>query len=226
MDNFIRPDIFNDNVQAFFTDRIIGADTKKLSLILSIKEDDIFLPRQKHTDVVHIIESDRNPKIADAVVTKRKGILIGVQVADCVPILLFDRGRSVAGAVHAGWRGTAAQIIKKTVQAMCESFSSRAEDICVALGPRIRQCCYYVGKEVVEAVHRTTGDGNYYREEDDGRCVLDLSSANMLQIMSMGIPEKNIWISDECTSCIPDRYYSYRVSKVYNGSQGGFIGIL
>ena len=69
----------------------MGADIKKISNILSIKKEDIFLPIQRHTDKVLVVESDLESKIADAVVTKREGILIGVQVADCVPILLFDR---------------------------------------------------------------------------------------------------------------------------------------
>ena len=226
MDNFVRPDIFNENVQAFFTDRIIGADKKKLGKVLSIKEEDIFLPSQKHTDIVHTIDFDLKPKTADAVVTDRKGILIGVQVADCVPILIFDGRRSIAGAVHAGWRGTAAQIIKKTIFAMRECFSSRPEDLLIALGPSIRQCCYLVGKEVVDAVQEAAGDGNCYRVANDGKYLLDLSYANVLQMMSLGVSEKNIWVSDDCTSCLRDKYYSYRVSKVYNGSQGGFIGIL
>ncbi|MEW6068602.1 MAG: peptidoglycan editing factor PgeF [Nitrospirota bacterium] len=226
MDRLIRPDIFNGYVNAFFTDKSLGVDIDKISKILPIKKEDIFLPVQKHTDKVLVIDSVLNPDVADAVITRRKGILIGVQVADCVPILLFDKKKSVAGAVHAGWRGTAAQIIKKTIKLMIEDFNSAPEDILIAMGPSIRGNCYTVDDDVRDAVCRVTGNGEYYIRRSDGKYSIDLSSANMIQAISMGIPEKNIWRSKDCTYCNPNKYYSYRYSKAYNGSQGGFIGIL
>ncbi len=226
MDKFILPEIFSNGVKAFFTRKSPGTDIKKISSILSIKKEDIYFPIQRHTDKVLVVESDLEPKIADAVVTKREGILIAVQVADCVPVLLFDRGKFVIGAVHAGWRGTAAQILKKTIKSMVEHFGSLPEDIAVALGPSIRWNCYRVDSEVKNAICTATGDGrNYVEKNDDGYCV-DLSSANVLQALSMGVPEENIWSSHDCTYCSPDEYYSYRYAKGITGSQGGFIGIL
>jgi YfiH family protein len=214
-----------NGVKAFFTSKSLGADINKISNILSIKKEDIFLPIQRHTDKVLVLESDLESKVADAVVTKRKGILIGVQVADCVPILLFDRKKSIIGSVHAGWRGTAAQIVKKTIKLMVEDFNSSPDDIIIAIGPSIRWNCYYVGYEVKDAVCKATGNGKYHVEKTDGRYCIDLSSANMLQALSMNIPGKNIWSSNECTYCNPDKYYSYRYSNGCVGRQGGFIGI-
>jgi len=225
MDKFILPKIFSNGVKAFFTRKTLGADIKKICNILSIKKEDIYFPIQKHTDRILVIESDLEPRTADAVVTKREGILIGVQVADCVPILLFDRRRSIIGAVHAGWRGTAAQIIKKTIKSMVERFGSSPDDIAVALGPSIRWSCYSVDYEVKDAICKATGYGNYYIEKSEGVCCVDLSSANVIQAMSMGIREENLWSSDECTYCNPEKFYSYRYSKGHNGRQGGFIGI-
>ena len=224
MDRLICPDIFDGHVKAFFTSKSLGAEINKISNILSIKKEDIFLPIQRHTDKVLVIESDLESKVADAIVTKRKGILIGVQVADCVPVLLFDRKKSIIGSVHAGWRGTAAQIVKKTIKLMVEDFNSSPDDIIIAFGPSIRWNCYYVGYEVKDAVCKATGNGKYHVKTDGGYCI-DLSSANMLQALSMSIPEKNIWSSNECTYCNPDKYYSYRYSNGCAGRQGGFIGI-
>lgn len=239
MDRLVCPDIFDghvnpvrkpgqgffpNGVRAFFTSKSLGAEINKISNILSIKKEDIFLPIQRHTDKVLVIESDLESKVADAVVTKRKGILIGVQVADCVPVLLFDRKKSIIGSVHAGWRGTAAQIVKKTIKLMVEDFNSSPDDIIIAFGPSIRWNCYYVGYEVKDAVCKATGNGKYHVKTDGGYCI-DLSSANMLQALSMSIPEKNIWSSNECTYCNPDKYYSYRYSNGCAGRQGGFIGI-
>ena len=225
MNNLICPDNFN-GVRAFFTMRSLGSDISRISNILSIEEDDIFFPVQRHTDNILVIGSDLKPAIADAVVTDRKRLLLGVKVADCVPILLFDRKRAIIGAVHAGWRGTAAQIIRKTIRLMMEDFGSSPLDIAVALGPSIRKKCYHVDREVKEAVCYATGEGDYYTEDINGKYCIDLSTANILQVQSLGVPVENIWSSDECTFCNPEKYYSFRYRKDGNGRQGGFIGIL
>jgi YfiH family protein len=224
MDRLIWPDIFDGAVKAFFTRKSVGADIKKISSILSIEQENVFLPVQKHTDNIWVLHSDLKPRIADAVITQRKGVLIGIQVADCVPLLLFDRRRFVVGAVHAGWRGTASEITKKTITLMGERFGSSTEDIRIALGPSIRGECYDVGSEVKDAVYRATGEGGYYTHSN-GKCYIDLCSANILQAMSAGIPEENIWCSVECTYCSPHDFHSYRYRKNYSGRQGGFIGI-
>jgi YfiH family protein len=224
MDQLIKPEIFNGKVKAFFTRKSPGADIGKISNLLSISEKDIYLPVQKHTDQVLVLRSDLAPVTADAVVTQRRGILLGVTVADCVPILLYDRRKSAVGAVHAGWRGTASQIMKKTVRIMVELFDSAPGDIIVAIGPSIRWQCYDVGVEVKEAVCEATGEGKYCMS-NKGKCFIDLSSANRTQALSSGIPAGNIWSSGECTRCNPDAFYSYRYSRRYAGGQGGFIGV-
>jgi len=226
MENLIYPDIFSSDVKAFFTTRVLGADTKKICRVLSIHEEDIFFLIQKHTSNVFVLETDVRPNVADAVITKRKGILIGVKVADCVPILLHDSRKSIIGSVHAGWRGTAAQIIKKTIIKMEECFLSSPRDITIALGPSIRENCYVVDKEVKDSICEATGEGGYFKKHADGKYRIDLASANVQQALSMGILKKHIWISDECTYCSPRTYYSYRYGKDSHGRQGGFIGIL
>jgi YfiH family protein len=226
MEHVLIPHIANHSVKAFFTLKTLGTETKTISEMTAIEENRIILPIQRHTDAVLVIEDSMLTDIADAVVTAKKNVMIGVQTADCVPILLFDKEKQVIGAVHAGWRGTAKGIVKKTVGVMKEQFRSSPQDIFVALGPSIRWNCYCVGPEVKEAVSQETGTGDYYRKNGSGTYALDLSSANITQIMSLGIPESNIWISDECTFCNPERYYSYRYSKSYEGNQGGFIGIV
>jgi len=224
MDTLIRPDIFDRDIKAFFTRKSLGADRDKISKILSIDADHIYLPIQNHTDIVWLLNSDRIPVTADAVITQVEGILIGVQVADCVPALLHDKKNSVVGAVHAGWKGTALQIMKKTILFIVEQFDSDPRNINVAFGPSIRGNCYTVGAEVKDAVLKATGPGDYVMPKN-GKFCIDLSSANILQALSTGIPEQNIWRSDECTYCNPSHFHSYRYHKDYAGRQGGFIGI-
>jgi len=226
MVKLIRPDIFISNVVAFFTDRELGADIKRISSMLSIKSEDIFLPIQRHTSRILVLESSMDSHVADAVITKKKGIFIGIQVADCVPILLHDSKHSVIGAVHAGWRGTASQVIKKTIKTMNKYFHSLPKDIKIALGPSIRRNCYVVDKTVKDMIIKATGKGRYYRRHANGKHWIDLSSANIHQALSIGVLKENIWVSDECTYCNHEKYYSYRYGKDSRGRQGGFIGIL
>ncbi|MEW6117978.1 MAG: peptidoglycan editing factor PgeF [Nitrospirota bacterium] len=220
------PPLFRgQHVQGFFTTKALNGDPKALAGFLNIDERDIYLPIQKHTDKIVIVDHDMEAKIADAVITGRKGIFIGVRVADCVPILLYDRKKRISGAVHAGWRGTAEEILKKTIALMMSRFYSSPEDILMAVGPSIKWCCYEVGHEVIEAVVKVNGEGAYYKTKGEKYCI-DLPSANLQQALSLGIPAANIWISDECTFCKPDRFYSYRFAKGSTGRQGGFIGIV
>jgi hypothetical protein len=224
MNRFIFPGIFDSSINAFFTKKSLGVNIVEICSTFSIEKNDVYLPIQRHTDKVQVVKENLDQMIADAVLTNRKGLLIGVKVADCVPILFSDTKKSVVGAVHAGWRGTASQIVKKTIKLMIEDFGSSPENIKLALGPSIRWSCYHVGHEVKEAIYESTRKGDYYLLRDGKYCV-DLSSANMYQAISMGIPEENIWVSHECTYCNPEEFYSYRYMKTLNGSQGGFIGI-
>lgn len=221
------PNITGPNLRAFFSTRLLSPDkpvTGALADVLDISENDIYMPMQKHTGTVHIVDDDLSPVVADAVITSRKNILIGVAVADCVPILLYDSAQRVAAAVHAGWRGTAQRIVVNTIERMNSAFSCSGKDISLAIGPCIRVCSYEVGEEVVSGVREATGEGDYYSIKE-GRHYIDLSSANMLQAVGAGIPPENIWQSDECTFCSPEKFYSYRYLNGCKGRQGGFIGM-
>ncbi|MCL4491461.1 MAG: peptidoglycan editing factor PgeF [Nitrospirae bacterium] len=224
--NIITPPVFNGfPVKGFFTTKAAGSDRNAVSKAFTLPPHNIYIPVQKHTDKIVIVEHDLDPKIADGVITGRKGILIGVQVADCAPILLYDARKRIAGAVHAGWRGTAAGILRNAVTVMEYRFRSSPADILIALGPGIRRCCYEVGYEVIEAVARATGEGDYW-DEKGGKYRIDLPAANAYQAVSSGVPPENIWTSGECTFCLPGKYYSYRFAKGSTGRQGGFIGIV
>jgi copper oxidase (laccase) domain-containing protein len=202
---------FSDT-KAFFTTRNIVVDNNKIDEVLAnkfnISKNKLYLPLQKHTNKVHVLESDIERVVADAVVTSRKNIFIGILVADCVPVLLYDRHRDVVAAV----------------QIMCRRFHSVPENISVAIGPSIRKCSYEVGWDVKSEVQRATGEGDYYFRKED-RYFIDISTANKLQALTAGILESNIWQSEECTFCNPQKYYSYRYDGAGGGRQGGFIGM-
>lgn len=208
---------------AFFTDRNAGIGTGPLSHLSGIPEEALYMPVQQHTDFVFVLEEFCRPETADAVVTAVRGILLGVRVADCVPILVYDREREIAGVVHAGWRGTAKGILGKTIKVMSDRFSSRVDDILIAFGPSIRGCCYDVNEDVLSAVEAVTGDGDYILRKGN-KGYINLAFANRVQALSMGVPEENLWMSEECTYCLPERFFSYRYSRT-GKRQGGFIGL-
>lgn len=189
----------------------------------------MYLPVQKHTDTVLVLEADLSPKIADAVVTNRKDLLIGIQVADCVPILLYDPVRRVVGAVHAGWRGTAAGILRNTVRVFTDRFSSDARDLLLAIGPSIKSCCYEVDPDVAQAVASASGtaeaEHRAYIRKKGAKYHVDLPLANRGQALAAGLKDEHIWIAPDCTFCNPSKYCSYRYAKGTTCRQGGFIGL-
>ncbi len=208
----------NQGIISFFTDK--NFDIRKFS-----EKYRLYLPIQKHTDRVTILKDDRNPEVADGVITNRRGVFLGVKVADCVPILLFDKVQSVISAVHAGWRGTAKGILKNAIDSMVENFQCNPKSILIAMGPSIRGCCYEVGYEVINALQMQTFSEEFIFYHNGKRHV-DLTIANKLQAISKGIMECNIWISSFCTYCNADNYASFRLEGKKAGRQYGIIGML
>lgn len=224
--NIIKPEIFDNNITAFFTSKPLGVEKNLIAKLLSIKEDNIVFPVQTHSDKVLIIENNYENIEADAIITQQKSILIGVKVADCVPILIYDKKNIIVGAVHAGWRGTAKKIVSKTIKTMIANFTSKPSNIFVALGPSIKGCCYNVGEDVFKELCEVTDNKFQYFKKINDKYYIDLSIINIMQLLNEGILFKNIWNSNDCTYCNPHRFFSYRYMKKYGGSQGGFIGII
>lgn len=211
------PAFTTSEVKAFFS--LKGFDLTEL-------KSPYFLALQKHTDIVYVLERPSNSEIiADAVVTNLIGIYIGVQTADCVPILLFDPIKKVVSAVHAGWRGTAKGILPKTISVMKEVFGCNSSDIIVSMGPAIKACCYEVGMEVVDALSKLLRDSQDFVRIKDGKTFVDLHKANTLQALNAGILPANIRVSNYCTYCRADILHSYRYCKSHAGRQYCMISL-
>src|ERR1019366_9575599 len=138
-------------------DRVrVAANRAKFAAALSAREMPLVTMRQFHSDVIYVAApaadaSNADAPRADALITRTPGLLLGVQTADCVPILLADTRHCVVAAVHAGWRGTLARIAMKALGRMRMEFGTRPRDVVAALGPAIGRCCYEVGPEVAQA---------------------------------------------------------------------------
>ncbi len=203
---------------------------------------------QFHSDgILHFETAPTEPARGDASVTKRAGLLLAVQTADCVPILLVDPKNRAVAAVHAGWRGTLARIVEKTIGRMQMQFGSKAEDLLAAIGPAIGGCCYEVGTEVAAAYSgqfanaaeffdelRTGDEPNPLQwmnmmppghQPPPKKVLLDLQKANRAQLEAAGVPAKNIFASDLCTACRRDLLFSYRKEGAESGRMMAVIGI-
>ena len=173
----------------------------------------VLRPRQVHGDVVALVpappaESEEAcAAAADIIMTAHSDVAVAVQAADCVPLLFEDPRSGAVAAAHAGWRGTAAGVARRTVHAMNENFGSRAEDLVVAIGPSIGPCCYEVGEELLAAFGP---DGRRWFFRLAGRWMLNLWSANRDQLVEAGVPREHVHVAELCTVNHPALFDSYR----------------
>ena len=165
------------------------------------------------------------PYEADGIVTAVPGLALICYTADCVPVLLCDEENGVIGAIHCGWRSSVADILGNAVGAMT-ALGAEPERICAAIGPAIGACCFEVGPEVIEAAEAYVGnlDGLYRRRAGQaGKYYLDLRGANAKRLKQLGVRPDRIAVSDECTVCSHEKYWSHRYTKGNRGAQGAVI---
>jgi YfiH family protein len=191
---------------------------------------DFVVADQTHSDNIHIVTAKETKgwkslesAIADcdALVTDQKGVMLGVLTADCVPVLMYDPVRGVVAAVHAGWKGTKAQITVKTVRKMQEVYGCDPSDIIAGIAPAIGPCCYEVGEEV--AKHFFDVSKGYMTKGE--KYMLNLPFINKTQLMGAGLKEEHIELSGICTACETARFFSYRKEQGCSGRFMSLIGI-
>ncbi len=158
---------------------------------------------------------------ADAAIATAPRLLLAIETADCLPVLLVDPDRRLAGAAHAGWRGTAAGVVRAAVLALVEAGSDPGR-LLAALGPAIGPCCYQVGDELRCAFG--SAGARFFRPGSGGRPFLDLRAANQAQLLDAGVVESHMFTVDECTACLTERYYSYRRDGAGAGRMISFVG--
>jgi len=160
---------------------------------------------------------------ADAMITASPEIAIGVETADCVPILLFDPVKPAVAAVHAGWRSTVKKIVQKTAHRMFEEFGSVPSRMIAAIGPAIGPECYEVDDRVMDPVMNAFSFWkDVVAERGNGRWSLDLHKANKLELLQIGLSERNVHTLGHCTSCRRDLFYSFRAE----GRTGRMLSVI
>lgn len=199
--------------------RTFGIIMERLITVRQNHGSDILVIDAPNDDFSHFLGIE-----ADAIVTNQPGVLIGVTVADCVPVLLYDPVKKVIAAVHAGWQGTALKIVEQTVQGMVRIFGSSPGDIKAAIGPCIGPCCYEVDQPVKDGFKNQDGVWDVLTEASgSGKWRLDLGLGNRLQLEGAGVPADAIQSAGICVSCNRDLFFSYRRDGGETGRQMGYI---
>lgn len=199
-----------------------------LAMQLGVDLDDLIMPRQTHSTRVAVIDErfrslDIDKQEAaldgvDALVTTLHGVVIGVNTADCAPLVLVEPEAGVIAVAHAGWRGTVGRIGEAVVKEMCRQ-GANAHLIQVAMGPSICKECFEVGDEVVEAF-KAAGfalDDIVNRNAVTGKAHIDLRMANRAVLMAAGVPADQIALSCHCSRCEHDRFFSARRLGINSG---------
>lgn len=185
---------------------------------LSIHPDRLAIPGQIHSATVRHASLPGEYPECDALVTEVAGVYLSVTVADCVPILLVDPPRHVAAAIHAGWRGTAARILERSLSVLVEQYGSSPRDILAYIGPCAGSCCYAVGQEVA------TQFEDRFISRVDGKWMLDLKESNHTQLLDAGLPPSNIEVSPFCTISEAGLFHSFRREGARSGRMMAVIG--
>ena len=235
-----------------FTWAVIGRNPMTLATI-----------RQFHSSMIRTVEADHGPLATpegkavlrgDGLMTDVEDVLLGVQTADCVPVLVADTRTHAVAAFHAGWRGTLARIVERSIGAMQLRYGSRPKDLVAAIGPAIGPCCFAVGEEVRSEFESQFAYGSeLFSEGYDSDAVrrkypmlfmtarapghsnlgpqihADLFEANRRQLLDAGLKDKKISVVGECTACTRLRngkrkYFSHRNEHGFTGRMLSVIG--
>jgi YfiH family protein len=243
---------------------IVAQNRKRfLATVTAKSKFELATVRQFHSGMVRIIEKDHAPLSTpegkavlrgDALMTNVPGVLLGVQTADCIPVLIADKRTHAVAAFHAGWRGTLARIVERGIGTMQLRYGSRPQDLVAAVGPGIGACCYAVGEEVrfdfesqfayAPELFTEVYDSDPIREKypllfltarapghsNIGPQIhIDLWEANRRQLLDAGVLAKNITVVGECTGCAREkngdrRYFSHRMEHGFTGRMMSVIG--
>lgn len=220
---FYSSKINNNHYFSGFGTRFLG-DTRNINNIfnffnqIDIDYKTIFIPEQIHSTNIAIVDnknSDGFRKIEDidGLITKNFKTILVVRTGDCLPIIYVDKTNEIIGISHQGWRGSLKKMVQKMVERMLDIGSSR-EDILIASGPSIGDCCYDINDDrYYSFLEEFDGysDKIFYRR--GGRTYLNLLLLNYLLLLDIGIPKKNIDFFPFCTKCDAQRFFSFRRDK-------------
>ncbi len=199
----------------------VAENRRRFCTALGFATEQLAWSRQVHGDQIRVVTAPGGAEGFDALISNVPGILLAVSVADCVPILVFDPVQQAVAAIHAGWRGTASNIVGKTLTLMSDLYGSRGADCLAYIGACIDECTFEVGDEVAEAF-----DSPFKRfDTQRGKYFVDLKKANTAQCLAFGIPENRLEVSPFSTVLHNEHFFSHRKEKGLTGRMMAAIGL-
>lgn len=217
------PDRVRENYRRFCA--AIGADVSH-----------VVMTHQVHGTVIRTVGANdvkndlcrQEEPACDGLITDVPGLALAVFTADCIPILLYDPVKRVIAAVHAGWRGTAGNIAGKAARQMQTDYSCRPGDILAAIGPGISACCFETHADVPDAMTAALGElaASHMISLENGKFRVDLKGINAGLLERVGLEPDHIEISSDCTACLPEKYWSHRITQGRRGNQAAMIQLL
>lgn len=203
---------------------------RRIGAVLGVTPADIVNARQTHSDIVLPVGVENRGTVTgqttgpscDGMITNTPGLALFVSTADCTPILLEDPVTGAVGAVHAGWRGTASAICARAVEAMAAHFGSDPGNIRAAIGPNAGVCHFETDADVPDAMLAAFGEEvSRFIHPKDNKYYVNLKEINALILRRAGVTD--ITVSDHCTMCRPDLFWSHRITRGQRGAQGAII---
>jgi YfiH family protein len=205
----------------------VEANHEIICRALEVSRAEVVTAWQVHGNHIAIVDEGDVGQVmpqTDALITGVPGVHLFLRFADCLPIFLFDPERQVVALGHAGWRGTAAAIASRMVQAMTDSFGTDPKHLIASLGPAIGPCCYRVGEEVTRAIGPTIQDQRAaIRHLGDSSYSLDLWEANRQQLVGAGV--NDVEAARICTACHADEFFSHRADRGVTGRFAALVGV-
>lgn len=204
---------------------------KILCSAIGINHNNLIISHQTHkTNILAVTKADCGKNIwrerdysdIDALITNESGVALVTHSADCCLLGFYDPKNKVIASAHAGWRGTVAEIGKKTVEKMIYNYGSAPENILVILAPSISKCCYEVDDPVLNEFKKLgyLNLDKIFFPKENGKYMLDLWEANAQILESVGINRNNIELTDICTNCQSKYFHSHRATGGKRGVNG------
>ncbi len=163
---------------------------------------------------------------ADGLTTNEKNVVLSTMHADCLAIFILDIKNRAAALCHSGWRGTALKVGAAALEKMGLEYGTKPSDCIAAVGPGIASCCFEVDAPVAEKFTEAYPGLDCIKQISADKYTVDLFQCSAAQLIEAGVPPENITISNLCTSCGKDLFYSYRREKGKTGAMASFLEII
>ncbi len=182
---------------------------------------------QTHSNNVRVVSSiDIGSKIEnnDGLITNEKGLVLATSHADCVPVFFYDKNKEVIAMVHSGWKSTLGNISKNTIRKMIETFDTNPKDVLVGIGASICYECFEVEDDVLDLfLNEFDFAKECYKQKNETKYLIDLKKIIVNQLINERVLIENIDVTDVCTMCTEDTFFSHRLMGTKRGSQMAFI---